>query len=256
MIEAVSLNFSDQRKARAAILAAIDSPADIPKALKISPPQPVLVVIGGADKLSDAIVAQLRQIFEEGIAPLAERLNLLIIDGGTDAGIMRLMGRARQKVEGKFPLVGIVPASKVQLPPYHPSLAGAQDTKEGHKLEENHTHFVLVPGQAWGAESPWLARCADLFSGKAPSIVVLINGGSISLIDLKENLSLGHPAVVIAGSGRLADTIAESIRRPKPGQNPEIEALLHSDQNSLLIHDLSEPIETFVSLLQQLVAYP
>lgn len=258
MIEALSFSFSQTRQARAAILKAEDDPDDVAQALGLRPSRPVLVLIGGAGNLDEVTASRLQRLFQEAIAPLAESLNLLVIDGGTDAGIIRLIGQARQAVNGQFDLLGIAPIGKVQLP--HASWKGSResalnpDWAQGHELEKNHTHFILVPGQNWGAESAWLARFAELLSGTAPSAVVLINGGSISFVDLQESLKLGHPAVVVAGSGRLANKIADAIYYPDAVHGPEVAQLVHKVRDQIVLYDLLRPLDEFTALLQQVMA--
>ncbi|XVS62387.1 hypothetical protein ACQPYE_29530 [Actinosynnema sp. CA-299493] len=76
-------------------------------------------------------------------------------------------------------------------------------------FEPNHTHLVLVPGGAWGDESPWLAEVADVVAGPEPSLTVLVNGGPIAFADAEHSLFHHRPLVVLRGSGRTADLIAE-----------------------------------------------
>ncbi len=71
--------------------------------------RPVLVVIGGASQISEADLLKLQHLFVEVLAHLAQELGLLVADGGTDAGVMRLMGKARNYIQGTFPLVGVSP---------------------------------------------------------------------------------------------------------------------------------------------------
>jgi hypothetical protein len=54
---------------------------------------------------------------------------------------------------------------------------------------------------------------------------VLINGGSIALVDATENLKVHRPLVVIEGSGRLADEIAEAVNHPDQEIRQEISQL-------------------------------
>ncbi len=168
--------------------------------------RPVLVVIGGASLLSDADLTQLRSLFVQALAPLAEALGVFVVDGGTDAGVMRLMGQARAEIAATFPLVGVVPAWFVALPDIPSS------SSDSVPLEPHHTHFVLVPGSNWGDESSWLAGIANTLAGKAPSVVVLINGGEITWKNALENIQAGRSVIVVAGSGRTADLIAAGLR--------------------------------------------
>ncbi len=110
--------------------------------------RPVLVVIGGASQISEADLLQLEHLFVKILAPLAQELGLLVADGGTDAGVMGLMGNARSQIKGKFPLIGVSPIGLVKFSHHdNPSPNAAF-------LEPHHTHCFLVPGSKWGDESP------------------------------------------------------------------------------------------------------
>jgi hypothetical protein len=81
-------------------------------------------------------------------------------------------------------------------------------------LEAHHTHFLFVPGEKWGDESPWLSMVATALAGSAPSATLLVNGGDVSRRDVALSLQARRPVVVVAGTGRLADELAASSRRP------------------------------------------
>ncbi len=106
----------------------------------LSGSRPVLVVVGGASNISEADFLRIQRLFVEVLAPIAETLGAYVVDGGTDAGIMQMMGVARTQIGAKFALVGVTPENKVALP-NHSEVAADLTT-----LEPNHTHFVLVPG--------------------------------------------------------------------------------------------------------------
>ncbi|WP_254721890.1 hypothetical protein [Kovacikia minuta] len=67
---------------------------------------PVLVLVGGAGSMAEENLIHLQKLFKDGLAPLAEELGVSIIDGGTDAGIMQMMGQARAAIPAQFPLIG------------------------------------------------------------------------------------------------------------------------------------------------------
>lgn len=206
MEQSFKFAFSRELTARAI---KVQQGTDLSVALKkigLHPPRPVLVVIGGASKLSDADLARVRSLFVEALAPLAKALGAIVVDGGTDAGVMRLMGQARAAIAAKFPLVGVTPVGLATLP-HSPS-----SSPEASPLEPHHTHFVLVPGSSWGDESPWLSRVASTLSGKVPSAVVLVNGGEITWKDVSYNVKANRPVIVVAGSGRVADILAAALR--------------------------------------------
>ena len=189
----------------------VQSQEELPTAmdeLELQSPRPVLVVVGGASKMSEADLMRLRAIFVNVLAPLAEKLGAIVADGGTDAGVMQMMGQARAQTGATFPLIGVAPIGKIALPDQVPS-------SETTALEPHHTHFVLVPGSDWGDESPWLAQIASVLANGAPTVAVLVNGGEIAKKDVSENLKAKRPVLAMAGSGRLADTLAAALRGEK-----------------------------------------
>lgn len=188
---------------------ALHNPSDLPDALNllhIPTPQRSLVLVGGASKISATDLQRLQHLFTAVLAPLAQQLNLVVIDGGTDAGIMQLMGQARQTLGATFPLIGIAPIGLVTLPGQpspHPEAA---------TLEPNHSHCFLIPGSQWGNESTWIAQSASIVASGLPVVTVLINGGNVTWNDAQCSIAERHPLVVIRGSGRTADVIAAAAR--------------------------------------------
>ncbi|MBW4691141.1 MAG: hypothetical protein KME27_05175 [Lyngbya sp. HA4199-MV5] len=165
---------------------------------------PALVLIGGASKLSETDFHRLQKLFVEVLAPLAQKWQAVVIDGGTDAGVMRLMGQARSAIGASFPLVGVTPSGLATLP------AKAAKALEAAPLEPHHTHFILVPGSSWGDESMWIAKIASAIADAA-SVTVLINGGEITWKDASQSVKADRSIIVIAGTGRTADVIAAAL---------------------------------------------
>ena len=148
---------------------------------------------------------------------MAERLGVVVIDGGTDAGVMHLIGRARTRAAATFPLIGVPALGTVRFPGKHPGARRRWPLKHlGARrrwpLDAHHPHFVLVPGAAWGDEAPWIARIATELAGGWPSVTVLVNGGEISYTDVACSLRAGRPVLAVAGSGRTADQLASAVR--------------------------------------------
>jgi SLOG in TRPM, prokaryote/Protein of unknown function (DUF4231) len=168
-------------------------------------PRPVVVLVGGADGLDDHQLARLRPLFEEGLAPLADALGACVIDGGTDTGVMGLIGQARAKLGASFPLIGVSAMGTV-------AGAGSRSAPDdAPALEPNHSHVVLVPGSTFGEESPWLAEIASQVAGDSPSVTVVVNGGEVTFDDATRSVEAGRPVLVVAGSGRTADTMAAAL---------------------------------------------
>lgn len=179
--------------------------------LDLRAPRPVLVLVGGADGLTDTQLARLRPLFEEGLAPLADALGACVIDGGTDAGVMALIGQARAKLGASFPLIGVTASGTIK-----PN--SAEERATASSLEPNHTHVVLVPGARWGDESKWLADVASWVSGDAPSVTVVVNGGEVTVDDAERSVAAGRPVLLVAGSGRAADELAVALQEPSHDQ--------------------------------------
>ncbi len=203
----------------------------------------VLIVIGGASQMEQADFLKLQRLFLEVLAPLAQQLGLFVVDGGTDTGVMGLMGRAKHEIQGDFPLIGVSPIGLVKLPD------GTNTDPEAAHLEPHHTHFFLIPGSNWGDESSWLARIASVLAGNHPSVTVLINGGSISLVDARENVKHHRPLIVVAGSGRLADRIAASMSQPETEISSDIASLINT--GLVNVFDLSQPFGQLEALLRE-----
>jgi hypothetical protein len=168
---------------------------EIPEALAtlgLDSPRPVVVVVGGAAGL-DADDPDL-QALGDAIARAAERGGAVIVDGGTDSGVMRLVGRA---AGSRMPLVGVVVRALAALP--------------DQPLEPHHTHFILVPGSSWGEEAPWIARVATAVAGSSPSVTVLVNGGEIAWTDVAESVAAGRSVLAVAGTGRTADALVAAL---------------------------------------------
>ncbi len=186
----------------------VDDPAALPAALStlgLNPPRPTVAIVGGAGGLDETGLDDLRAIFVSGITPVLQQHNAVAVDGGTFSGVMRLIGEARAQAGASFPLLGVAAAGTVRLPdrPSPPEI----DTV----LEPHHTHFIIVPGDEWGAESPWIAETTGVLAGARPSITVLINGGEIAYADVERSVQALRRVVVVAGSGRTADAIAGAL---------------------------------------------
>ena len=228
--------------------------ADLAPYLKtagLSEPRTTLVIVGGASGLDEDQKVQLNGLFHRVLAPLAEDLQLYVVDGGTDAGVMRLMGQARTSINGTFPLVGVAPRSLVNLPDHpvaHP---------DASTLEPNHTHCILVPGEKWGDESPWISEMATHLSGTHESMTILINGGSVTVKDAYASVNAGREVVIVAGSGRVADDIVEALRykvvEGKTTDDPRIAKLVDKSDELLTAIDLDNRPADFIQDLKRLL---
>jgi hypothetical protein len=182
--------------------------ADLPLALArvgLRGSRPVLVVVGGADGLDPVIARRLLSLFRDRLAPVLEGLGALVIDGGTDAGVMAMVGQARRQSGAGFPLLGVAARGTVQRP--------GQPRGRGVPLEPNHTQLILVPGADWGDEVPWIAAAASAAAGSRGSATLVAGGGRITDRDIAASLSARRPTLPLMGSGGSADAAAAGPMR-------------------------------------------
>jgi hypothetical protein len=187
----------------------LDAPAEIAAglaALDLHPPRRVVVLVGGAGGLDERDAERLRTLFVDGLITTVVRCGAVAIDGGTLSGVMRLLGEAHNAAAARTPLVGVAAAGTVVIPGTPPP------SDDAAQLEPHHTHFMIVPGDEWGAEAPWIADVATALAGEMPSVTVLINGGEIAYDDVERSISAQRPVLTVAGSGRTADQLAATLR--------------------------------------------
>jgi hypothetical protein len=216
--EPVAVRLTD---GHAAVAVRLTGPADLPRAVEVlglGGPRPVVAVVGGAGGLDEPAMAGLVSLFTGVIAAVIRELGAVAVDGGTDDGVMRLLGRARAAGE-PFPLVGVVAEGTVHYPGHRAA------NPDASTLEPHHTHFVLVPGGEWGDEARYLAEVASALAGGQPSVTVLVNGGEISLDDARWSIAADRPVLVLAGTGRSADRIAAAASDPAGDGDPGIATL-------------------------------
>lgn len=207
--EAFTIQFSDQQFSPAMRVPLDGDPQEIIDTFGLLSPRPVIFITGGASAMTEDDIARTNELIEHGIATFAAERNITVIDGGTEAGVMKMMGVARRTHEYKFPLVGIAPYHKVSFP-------GHVTPETEAELEAGHSHFVLVESHEWGGESQTIVNLTKAIAARQkPMIGVLINGGRIAERDVYLATAHGDnriPVLVIDGSGRTADTISSAFK--------------------------------------------
>jgi hypothetical protein len=169
----------------------------------------VLVVVGGAQTLDGGQLEAVQRLLEAVVVPFCDAVGAVVVDGGTDSGVMAAMGRARDAAGGKFPLVGVVAGGTVvdgELPD------GETQVTDPARLEQHHTHFVVVPGAEWGDESPWIVEVARRIAAGSPVAGLLMGGGNIAARDVENLVAGGFPVLALAGTGGVADRLVADER--------------------------------------------
>lgn len=166
--------------------------------------RPVLVSVGGAAGMDEHHLRALGDLLRDHLVPVLSRHGVLVVDGGTRSGVMKVMGEA---VDGTdVVLLGVAATGTVVVPGREPQTADAAP------LDPHHRAVLLVPGTRWGDESPWIAAVSDAAAGSAPSATLLVNGGTITFQDAHHSVAVGRPVMVVAGTGRAADEIVAATR--------------------------------------------
>ena len=214
--------------------------ASLIESLGISPPKNLILLIGGADKLDERLTSRLTQLFSRGIARAAADAEALIIDGGTQAGIMQIMGQSIADRGRRSSLLGVAPAGKVTYPG-GPTVAG----NDSAPLDPNHSHFVLVDGSEWGTETETLFDFAAAFN--VPVLAILVNGGAIAKDELLQSVRQNWPVIVIEGSGRLANEVAALKKQPSQIEEPTLAEIV--EEGDLRIFPITGALEDFERML-------
>lgn len=182
-----------------------DEPGSIVQVLDLDEARPAFFMLGGAMNMESEEMKITRTIIDEGIVPYAEQHRMAVVDGGTDSGVMKLMGDARTQQQATFPLIGVAPINLVKFE--------GHDNPNGYNLDPGHSHFVFTPEGDWGDETDMIMALTQALAGNGlkPSLGIVINGGQIvrqEVYRLVITESLRFPIIVLEGSGRFADTLA------------------------------------------------
>jgi SLOG in TRPM, prokaryote len=204
-------------------------------------PTPVVALVGGAGGLEPRESAVCARLLSDAVVPVLEKTSGCLVDGGTAAGIMALAGKARRDAGASGPHVGVVAEGTVKWP-------GLPQRPDAAELDPNHTHVVVVPGDTWGDEAPWLSRIATTLAGSSPSVTVLANGGPIAYDDVRRSVAARRPVLVLAGTGRTAAEIAAA--RAGSASEPRATAVAASSLVTVVPDDPTALIAELTRLLR------
>ncbi|MGH1363914.1 MAG: DUF4231 domain-containing protein [Calditrichia bacterium] len=174
---------------------------NIVRSLKLPDFEGVIVIVGGTQESEDAEKnSRIEQLFNRGILQAALNTNALLIDGGTDYGVMKKLGQAVADRSERPVILGIAPRGKINLP--------GENVEGNHSLEPNHSHFVFADSAKWDDSTSLMFRLAEQLSNDKPVMAVLVNGGKTSKDCIVQATRRGWRTLVLKGSERLADQIA------------------------------------------------
>jgi SLOG in TRPM, prokaryote/SMODS and SLOG-associating 2TM effector domain 1/Protein of unknown function (DUF4231) len=214
-VHARSVTFPEGQKARIVEAPPWGDEAKIVKELGLAKGRPVILLVGGADGFDRDVPQEselrnrLLQLFGRGLLRTADAGGAIIVDGGTNAGVMALLGAAARHQPRPIDLLGVAPAGKVSVPDDSAVAANGRTP-----LEPNHTHFVLVDSATWGGETSTLVDLAQAIADTRPVVVVVVHGGEVTKDELVRSVRRHWPVIVVAGFGGVADEIAKFRDKP------------------------------------------
>lgn len=193
----------------------------------------LVIVNGGTRELPEREASALAQVLREGVTSVAAEEGLDLLTGATDAGVFRVLGMAIEAQQVRRRVVGVAPAHLV---------AWTRDrdapSPDLVALEPHHTDFVLVDGVRWGDETQVMLALARELDRHQPSVVVLAAGGGVARAELRGHVAAGRPAIVLEGTGGLADQLAEAYREGGSETDPEINEMVH--RGRLIVLDVHQ----------------
>jgi hypothetical protein len=171
------------------------------KDLGLPTKHPVIALAGTTTDLDPQLAARLYPFIRTLTATAADH-DAVIVTGGTDAGVIRLLGLSRGSLPDPPTLVGVAPEQLI-------AGEGEAVAPGGAHADPNHDAVLLVPGTQWGDETPVLSRLVGEVARGQPAVLVVIGGGAGALVECIEHARRNRPIVVLSRSGRLADELAD-----------------------------------------------
>lgn len=206
------------------------NPQRVMSLLKLDPtPKGVICISGGATAFPPEIRDRTVRLIENVIAPVSYKHALLVVDGGTETGVMQIIGEAFDKERVRMTriiggenggarrktgdlhdplLMGFVPASKVTFP------GDGRSPKPNIQLDRNHVYFVMVTdADDWGEEVEYMFGFIDhlVTRKKLPFINIIANGGRITIKEAHHAVQKGYHIVVLEGSKRATEVIVAAL---------------------------------------------
>ncbi|XP_078514877.1 transient receptor potential cation channel subfamily M member 2-like isoform X2 [Lissotriton helveticus] len=200
-------------------------------------PNLLITVTGGAKSFN--MNHRLKNLFSKGLVKAAQTTGAWIITGGCHAGVMQLVGEAVRDFsmtdssygDSEIVTIGIATwgivynrASLISKADGRPAEYDLDEKNQGGLccLDNNHSHFILVDDGTqgrYGVEIPLRTKLERFISEQAvkkegedmkiPIVCVVLEGGPGTLDTIHNSMINNTPCVIVEGSGRVADVIAQ-----------------------------------------------
>ena len=256
-----SITFPNNNKAEAVFPGPEHKSEEIAAALHLGSYKSIILILGGADTLPEELKPRLIQWFGRGIARAAVEAEAVIVDGGTHAGVMALMGEGVANHGSRRPLIGIAPASRVMYPGSTGMHPGTPPENDRTALDPNHSHFVLVEGQEWSSKSFAMFDLIDalsvygLQSGRdtqektpRPRLAILAGGRKTTKNEVLYAVRRKIPLIILAGSGGMADEIVAAAGNKALRETDGVMAEILEDGN-IRFHSLKTTVKGIERLI-------
>ncbi|XP_061023445.1 transient receptor potential cation channel subfamily M member 2 [Dama dama] len=204
-------------------------------------PNLLISVTGGAKDFN--MKPRLKSVFRRGLLKVAQTSGAWVITGGSHTGVMKQVGEAVRDFslsgsfcDGEVVTIGIATWGALHnrenlIHPMggFPAKYIMDEEGQGHLtcLDSNHSHFILVDDGThgrYGVEIPLRTKLEKFISQqtkerggvaiKIPIVCVVLEGGPGTLNTIYNAINNGTPCVVVEGSGRVADVIAQVAGLP------------------------------------------
>ena len=229
----------------------------------LSPPSALISVTGAADTTISDLSPKEQEIFRHGLREVARISKAWIITGGTESGVMKLVGDLVGEATDKglkTVCLGVAPWDVVrerealaseplcryekqpELALAVPKASGATSGGEAKPnptvkplgkpasktvdLDPNHSHFLLVEGGGFGSEITLRTQLEEYLARRVPSMLVCVGGGKGTLETIYKSLETNRPCVVLADSGG----VAAALYRYFEGKDENDEAVKPDDR--------------------------
>ncbi|CAF4148895.1 unnamed protein product, partial [Rotaria sp. Silwood2] len=200
---------------------------------KVKEPQLIMCIIGGAKyfKLNE----RLEREFMKGIIQAALRADGWIVTTGFKTGVVQLVGEAIHDHKVTHPrsyitAIGcskwgatknraLLISSKISTDSTQDRMISTSKSMKGQQdLEPNHTHFLLLDdgtyyGYDIGDYRTKFVLEASRYKKNVPVVTIVVEGGPDTLATIYKDLSNGIPVVLINGSGRVSNLLANFLTR-------------------------------------------